>query len=99
MSQLGIQQLAKMGIVGFRILSIIGMIAGISGLFAGITSSDAVNVAKSTGDKNKAAGGAAGSFLLAGIMILGASSWAAHKIIRQYANMNFNGSMFQGAVS
>ena len=43
-----------MGIVGFRALMIIGVIAGFSGFFAGVTSTDAVNVAKSSKAKNQA---------------------------------------------
>jgi len=95
LKQFGIQRLAETGIIGFRILMIIGLIAGMGGLIAGITSSDAVNIAKSSGDKNKAAGGAAGGFLVAGLMVLAATAWAANKIIRQYKNMNWQGSGWQ----
>ena len=88
-----------MGIVGFRVLMVIGMISGWSGLIAGVTSSNAVNIAKSEGDKNKAAGGAAGSFLLAGILVLWATSWAANKIVKQYKNLNIGGIGMGAAVS
>ena len=81
-----------MGIVGMRCLMIIGMIAGFAGFFAGVASSDAVNVAKSAGDKNKAAGGAAGCFTVAGACILIATSWSAHKIIKKY-QMIMGGSL------
>ena len=37
-----------MGVVGFRALMIIGLIAGFGGFCAGVTSTDAVNVAKSS---------------------------------------------------
>jgi len=87
LSQFGIQILSQMGIVGFRALMIIGVIAGFSGFFAGVTSTDAVNVAKSSKAKNQSAGGAAGSFLVAGICVLAATSWAAHKIIRRYSTI------------
>jgi len=93
LSQLGVAQLAQMGIVGFRAFMIIGIIAGFMGFIAGIASSDAVNVAKSAGDKNKAAGGAAGCFVVAGVCILIAASWSANKIIKRYSNMNWGGSL------
>lgn len=91
LKQFGIQHLARTGVIGFRALMIIGLIAGTVGLVSGITSSNAVNLAKSTGDKNKAAGGAAGGFMAAGLCVLAATSWAAHKIIRRYSGMNMGG--------
>jgi len=66
---------------------IIGLIAGVAGFFAGVTSTDTVNIAKSSEDKNKAAGGAAGAFLTAGICVLAATSWACAKIIHRYNSM------------
>jgi len=95
LKQLGVQRLAQMGIVGFRAFMIIGLIAGIGGFVAGVTSTDTVNIAKSTKDKNKAAGGAAGCFVVAGLCVLAATSWAAHNIIRVYQkySWNFNGSL------
>lgn len=92
LSQLGVAKLAQMGIVGMRCLMIIGLIAGFAGFFAGVASSDAVNVAKSAGDKNKAAGGAAGCFTVAGATVLIATSWSAHKIIKKYS-MIMGGSL------
>ena len=61
-------------------------------LKAGITSSDAVNIAKTSGSKSKAAGGAAGMFVVSGLCSLAATSWAASKIIK---NNDFN--YFPGA--
>ena len=47
-----------------------------------MTSSDAVNIAKTQGNKSKAAGGAAGLFVVSGLLTLGACSWAASKIVK-----------------
>lgn len=95
LKQLGVQRLAQMGIVGFRAFMIIGLIAGVGGFCAGVTSTDTVNIAKSDKDKNKAAGGAAGCFVVAGLCVLAATSWAAHNIIRVYQkySWNLNGSL------
>merc|ERR1712156_460571 len=58
-----ITQLAKTGLVGQRALMCIATICAFAGLFTGITSSDAVNVAKTSGSKSKAAGGAASKII------------------------------------
>merc|ERR1712110_83501 len=93
LSQYGIVNLASTGIVGQRALMVIGVLCGIGGFFAGVTSTDAVNVAKSSGDKNKAAGGAAGAFLGAGLCVLAATAWAASKIVKRYQSMSWGGNM------
>jgi len=85
LGQFSIQILAQMGVVGFRALMIIGLIAGFGGFCAGVTSTDAVNVAKSSKAKGQSAGGAAGGFLVGGLCVLAATSWAAHKIIKRYS--------------
>ena len=48
----------------------------------GVTSSDAVNLAATSGSKSKAAGGAAGMFIVSGLCSLAACSWAASKVIK-----------------
>ncbi|CBY11828.1 unnamed protein product [Oikopleura dioica] len=98
LSQFGIAQLAQYGIVGFRALVILGCIAGTCGLISGIASSESVNIASSKKDKNRAAGGAAGCFSVAGFLILAATSWAAHSIIRRYKMLTMGGSGYGGGM-
>ena len=65
---------------------------------AGITSSDAVNIAATSSNKSKAAGGAAALFAVSGLCTLAACSWAAAKIVKNndigligYPGMNIGG--------
>ncbi|CAG5103382.1 Oidioi.mRNA.OKI2018_I69.chr1.g747.t2.cds [Oikopleura dioica] len=91
LSQFGIAQLAQYGIVGFRVLVILGCIFGTGGFFAGVASSDSVNIASTKKDKGRAAGGAAGMFSLAGVLILAATSWAANSIIKRWKQLQMGG--------
>jgi len=91
LSQFGIAQLAQYGIVGFRVLVIIGCIAGTGGFIAGVASSDSVNIASTKKDKGRAAGGAAGMFSLACVLILAATSWAASSIIKRWKQLQMGG--------
>jgi len=77
-----ISQLAKTGIVGQRALMVLATIFAFAGLMSGITSSDAVNIAATSGNKSKAAGGAAALFAVSGLCTLAACSWAAAKIVK-----------------
>merc|ERR1712147_72378 len=77
-----ITQLAKYGLVGQRALMVIATIFAFVGLISGVTSSDAVNLAATSGSKSKAAGGAAGMFIVSGLCNLAACSWAASKVIK-----------------
>ncbi|CAG5078962.1 Oidioi.mRNA.OKI2018_I69.PAR.g9135.t1.cds [Oikopleura dioica] len=95
LSQFGIAALAQYGIIGFRVLVIIGLICAIIGFVAGTASSDAINIAPTKIAKVQAAGGAAGLLSIAGIMILAATSWAAHMIIKRWKDFQ----MHQGSIS
>merc|ERR1712004_666230 len=91
LSQFGIATLSQYGFIGFRVLVILGLIAALAGFVSGVASSDAVNLASTKKQKGQAAGGAAGCFSVAGIMILAATSWAANMIIKRWKNMQMQG--------
>ena len=78
---------------------ILGCIAGTCGLISGIASSESVNIASSNKDKKRAAGGAAGCFSVAGFLILAATSWAAHSIIRRYKMLTMGGGTYGGGMA
>ena len=81
-----------------RALVILGCIAGTCGLISGIASSESVNIASSKKDKKRAAGGSAGCFSVAGFLILAATSWAAHSIIRRYKMLTMGGGGYGGGM-
>merc|ERR1719228_1618630 len=68
-------------LIGQRALTCVAMILAVVGLSAGITSTDAVNVAKRSKDKTTSAKTAGIAFVGGGLLAVAAVSWAASIII------------------
>jgi len=69
-------------LIGQRALTCMAAILGVAGFVAAVSSSNAVNIAKSTNDKNSAGKTAGVLFVLAGLFVGIAVSWAAGIIIQ-----------------
>jgi len=78
----GISQLARTGLVGLRASMVLSMLIGLVALVLSFISTDALNLAKTEKQKNRAASISAVLWLISGVFVLGSCSYAAHKIIR-----------------